>query len=105
MRLMNFLMAFYLLLLPGISRAASGDCDQDQTVARTTLANNSPKQADDCSPFCHCSCCFHTAPTAIVISKFNPTPVAHLVIPAQSRITPFYPKGVMRHIWQPPKFN
>lgn len=106
MKLIVYLFAFYLLLLPVMGIADNAGCDQVAHAEETTKAgaNHEEDHEENCSPFCNCSCCFHTAPSHFELQKLPPIPFSYRERNYDIDIRSYYPSGILEAIWQPPKW-
>jgi hypothetical protein len=103
MKLFAFLMAFLVLALSIMPCADRGDA-LSSSKAKTELAKKanpqSDPQQDDCTPFCHCTCCAcfsinHTVATIGILPVYSAqSQTAHL---------PSNLIDVALPIWQPPQ--
>ena len=102
MRSFALIMAFLVLALsivPCADRDASANDNIKSELVKSTQQKGDPQQ-DDCSPFCHCTCCagfsFNnniatiSSPAIIILTDFSSFLPANLI----ERSLP---------VWQPPK--
>jgi hypothetical protein len=103
MKLFAFLMAFLILTL-GIIPCADAEGGAYDGKAKTELSKtNHPQddqQQDDCSPFCHCTCCAGSFINRY-IPGFNIT--LHYKSKLSNCFSPSELKEISLPIWQPPQ--
>lgn len=108
MRVFCFIFIVYLVLLltqPCQDLAATvGDCGETDTqTAHVESTSDTDPLADECSPFCICSCCSHPVANH-KLSLGITSEVKYIAI--STTLTEYinpYTKGHQNSIWQPPK--
>jgi hypothetical protein len=103
MKLIGYSMAFLILLLsclPCQDVVASYTASADRSTTITKESKEAAAHDDNCSPFCHCTCC--------AASSINQSPIGfHCIsfkanlsfsVYVSSKIT-----GIASPIWQPPQ--
>ncbi len=104
MKLVVYLLSFYLLLLPLVPCGDNDECNEDAKQELTTSSNhkNHPEDDEACTPFCYCSCC----PASVFIPQFLSEPV---VVSNLAVTNPSFPISLYSFdfsaIWQPPKIG
>jgi hypothetical protein len=103
-----YLLALYMLLLPGVPCSDAHNICSEKTSSTTTTTNHDHEQDhdDNCSPFCVCSCCG----TSIAVFEFSTKicftqnifeyNVAEKVAIKNENVLASFSNA----IWQPPKF-
>jgi hypothetical protein len=103
MKIFAFIMAFLVLALSILPCADKGDVlnrGKAKTQIAETTHEQGDQQEDDCSPFCHCTCC-----ATFSINHFIATII---IIPPQDDKTqtaylPYNVIAVAIPVWQPPQ--
>lgn len=89
----------FLTLLPCADHEKSDNCNESN-VSNESPNNHNHDTADQCSPFCHCSCCG----TIMEIAKIY---ISTYFVTVPKTILFFYfidsPKQIFFSIWIPPK--
>lgn len=103
MKLLAFILAFLVLTLSVMPCADNGNPENEGKV-KTELSKadqrQSDQQQDDCSPFCHCTCC-----AGFSINHFI-TSVSIIPPYESNELSCFLPSNVRAialPIWQPPQ--
>jgi hypothetical protein len=103
MKIFASIIAFLILAL-GVMPCADSGMVIDEGKAKTGFCNSSDQQEDaqqeDCSPFCHCTCCAgfsinHSLSSLVTIALFPNTPTSNFL---SSEVI-----EVAFSIWQPPR--
>ncbi|RYZ56537.1 MAG: hypothetical protein EOP49_00110 [Sphingobacteriales bacterium] len=104
MRILTFLMAFLVLslsMMPCADIELSGKCDASYAQVKAT-ERHQDEPADNCSPFCQCSCCagffVNNAPAIVSAHPVLPT-VAVFPHPGSLVLDRSLP------VWQPPQLG
>lgn len=102
MKFFAFIMAFLVLALSVMPCADSGGAKDSKAKTEITKASQQPSHddTDECSPFCHCTCCAgfsinHTSTAITAIHSFSNDP--------KSSFLPSNVIEVALPIWQPPR--
>ncbi len=105
MKFLAFIMAFLVLALSVLPCADSSNAATDSKAKTVTAKSNQQKdnpQQDDCSPFCHCTCC-----AGFSINHF--IAVINLrLLPISKTATAYFSaktNNITLPIWQPPKLS
>jgi len=101
MRFLSFLCVLIVLVLNFVPCADAHETEETQTaVAAPSGQQESPSHADDCTPFCHCSCCAST-----VVVKLTASPAVPFKISTSAYVPHFEGNSmdVSLPIFQPPK--
>jgi hypothetical protein len=100
MRFLSFICVIIVLVLNFVPCADAHETDEPRTVITSAGQQNSPSHADDCTPFCHCSCCAST-----VVVKLTATPAVPFKVNISADIPHFEGSSldVSLPIFQPPK--
>ncbi|RYZ22085.1 MAG: hypothetical protein EOO16_10380 [Chitinophagaceae bacterium] len=104
MRIFVFLMAVLVLVLsmmPCSDVDVPGKNDASQTIVKTAH-DHQDQAADNCSPFCQCSCC-----AGFYVNHAAALADTHPAIPQSSRF-PHPPSAIYDRslpVWQPPKLG
>lgn len=107
MKIVGFLLAFYLILLSAIPCCAFDNCSDDKTALYVTGEQDSNHEKEDgdcdnCSPFFNCEGC------ATATIAFEPASLEFFPIISSSVYTGFIQlalPGVEYDFWQPPKLG
>lgn len=107
MKIVGFLLAFYLILLSAIPCCALDNCADDKTdlSVNKELASNQEEENGDCnncSPFFSCEGC------ATATIAFEPTSLEIFPIKISSVYTGYVQTAISEveyDFWQPPKFG
>lgn len=105
MKLLALIWTFYLALLSfAPCTDADNDCG-DKPIAQVNKHDHNDDKDDNCTPFCHCSCCSIN----IAVYNFN---LAESILPLGSFIEEKVTIRNISHtsdyygnIWQPPKIS
>ena len=103
MKFFAFIMAILVLAL-SIMPCADKEIVDNESKAKTVLENLNHQQGDpqqdDCSPFCHCSCCGTFSP------NYSITTLSHSLSYQSIARSSFLPADIIEialPIWQPPQ--
>ena len=106
-KLLTFLFAFYILLLPCIPCTDKAECDNDSKTETPQSTNHQKHQHNEeaCSPFCNCACCGQTLLSSLNLTK---NIIAKPLLQQKQQycynnIT--LTSNFFGNIWQPPKNN
>lgn len=103
MKIIAFIMAFVILALTVMPCADQDNAENDSRTKTELSKSNQQKdspQQDDCSPFCHCTCCAGFSINHFIASISYLSPYQGKAVPA------YLPSAVIEialPIWQPPK--
>jgi len=101
MRFLSFLCVMMVLVLNFVPCADAHETEEAQTVTAASHGQQeSSSHSDDCTPFCHCSCCAST-----VVVKLTASPAVPFKISNSTYIPHFEGNSmdVSLPIFQPPK--
>jgi hypothetical protein len=100
MRFFSFICIMVVLVLNFVPCADAHETEELQTTVTTAVQQDSPAHTDDCTPFCHCSCCAST-----VVVKLAASPAVPFKINNSADIPHFEGNSldVSLPIFQPPK--
>lgn len=101
MKIVGFILAFYLILLSAVPCCAFDVCPNDKTE-QATDHENGEEDCGNCSPFFSCEGC------ATATIAFEPTAFEIIPITNSSVYTGYIQKtlpGVEYDFWQPPKLS
>jgi hypothetical protein len=100
MRFLSFICVLIVLVLNCLPCADAHETEETQTTVSTAGQHNSPAHTDDCTPFCHCSCCAST-----VVVKLTASPAAPFKISVFAYNPHFEGESmdISLPIFQPPK--
>jgi hypothetical protein len=102
MKLFAFIMALLVLALSIVPCAdinASANDEANTEITKSTQQKGDPQQ-DDCSPFCHCTCC-----ASFSINNYTAT-VNSPDLFSLTGFSSFLPDNLIERslpVWQPPK--
>ena len=103
MKIIAFIMAFLVLALNVIPCAdtvnAANESKSKMVVAKSNSQKSDPQQ-DDCSPFCHCTCCGTFSPNHSI------TVLSYILTYLSISKSSFLPADLIEialPIWQPPQ--
>jgi hypothetical protein len=106
MKFVAFIMAFLILSLPVLPCADDGSApDADKAKTEIVQQHSQPEEQehnDNCSPFCHCTCC-----AGVSISHIF-TIVSSLLLMDGKSYTSYLPDHLIEYsspIWQPPQLK
>ncbi len=101
MKFFAFIMAFLVLALSVMPCADSYAMDNKEKNEVSKSANQQDEdQQDECSPFCHCTCCAGFSVNHCIAA------IATIPIYASNHLSSFLPSdiiGITSPIWQPPQ--
>ncbi|HMI04897.1 MAG TPA: DUF6660 family protein [Pedobacter sp.] len=100
MKFLSFICVIIVLVLNSVPCADAHETEETQTVISTAGQQELPSHADDCTPFCHCSCCAST-----VVVKLTASPAVPFKISTSAYIPHFEGNfmDISLPIFQPPK--
>jgi uncharacterized protein DUF6660 len=100
MRFLSFLCLLIVLVLNFVPCADAHEMEETQSVVTASGQQELPSHTDDCTPFCHCSCCAST-----VVVKLTASPAVPFKISTSAHIPHFEGNSmeVSLSIFQPPK--
>jgi hypothetical protein len=106
MKFVAFIMAFLVLVLPVLPCADEGFAsDADKAQIEIVKQHSQPEEQehnDNCSPFCHCTCC-----AGFSINHFFEASSSPVFFDNKS-YTSYLPENIIKvshSIWQPPRFS
>lgn len=103
MKFFAVIMAFLVIVLscmPCADTSAMKSVDSKQPIAKTMESNDTGEHNDNCSPFCHCTCCSCTSINEVqIFTSFIP------IYPSNTTTTylPENTREISLPIWQPPQ--
>lgn len=100
MKFLSFICVVVVLALNFVPCADVNGTEECQTIVTTAGHQDAPAHTDDCTPFCHCSCCASTVVVKLASS---------LAIPFKTSTSAYIPHfegeslDINLPIFQPPK--
>lgn len=101
MKLLGYLLAFYLLLLSAVPCCTFDDCPDDK-IDQSSTTENGDRDCGNCSPFFSCEGCA-TATDNTNITSFALTPLS--TPKSYTEFTHPFVAAVHYDFWQPPKLG
>jgi hypothetical protein len=107
-KLLRFLFAFYILLLPCLPCADTGEGNHDSGIKISGLSTGDKEQQheeDTCNPFCSCACCGQSFTPNFQLEKIA------VIKPVSDQKKQLVHNNISLSssfcgaIWQPPKFS
>lgn len=104
MRIFSYILVMVVLVLNLVPCADAHDTDVENATVYATEqeSSHSSTGADDCTPFCHCSCC--AASTTLKMCGSLKSPFHSFTTAELHYIEDSYP-SISHTIWQPPKLG
>jgi hypothetical protein len=106
MKFFAFIMAFMILALPALpcaDEAANGEAGKTKTeIIKQVNHQEEQEHKDNCSPFCHCTCC-----AGFSINHFFAATSSPVFLDSKS-YTSYLPENIIKvsySIWQPPRIS
>lgn len=94
------ILVLVLSIMPCADKGVVSNEYKAKTVVKKSSHQQSDPQQDDCSPFCHCSCCGTFSPNHF-IAALSHIPSYQSI--SRSSFLPAYIIEISLPIWQPPQ--
>jgi hypothetical protein len=105
-KLLFFLLSFYILLLPCLPCNDNESCSNKATTTITQSKQNKEQHHENeaCSPFCSCACCGQIFLSTAPIVSFSVSNNFNIVNEQYFYTSVSIPFNFFGNIWQPPKY-